>query len=579
MALYNERKWRQTKDTEQLTFLAGEDLAYSTYVKEDPTGSHIVVESTQEEAIGYVLSPKGVLQGEKVEVHMLRGLGSSPGGPGGIIASLLEDPSPNQNQWQWDNGNGQTATLILDQYFDNVIFVAKNGNDTDALNTIYNPHSMKVPFLTIEAAFAAAGVSDLIWVWPGKYTMTSALNIGGLSARNFHMVKGVEILNSTSQVFDLDPGAQLSVTGQGLFSNNTINFPILSNNNPSGGLAFVDFECYRITAGSTVSPYFSFALDGISYNIKADSLFHACFDDRGYGFGRISIDNVQTRRTEPFYICNDPTLSPLYATYGQRRVYIGGRTQKKMDMRITDTLPALFPNFVIQTDSDVPTKDVYIEINADVESSDGYVINQQHGTVIWNGNCRVRKTTNNGNELPIYDNNGGVSTLKTAKPSFTHNGNAVTYGTYLNNTLFNFQYSGVYRLNGEYMCSGEDEQTLGTPFPCVSITNNDSTGVCEIYMNGVFKTGQNADVGPIRITNLGGGNNELRPSFIDAILLTDNEVDVIYSQNANTQRIFPIHSLRANYSWDFTQFDSPFSFETIGIDALYLNYTVTDYES
>lgn len=86
MALYNERDWRQTKKTEQLTFLAGEDLPYSTYVYEDPIGSHVVYETTADLAIGYVLSPKGVRQGEKVDVQMLKGLGFRHGGGGGVLS-------------------------------------------------------------------------------------------------------------------------------------------------------------------------------------------------------------------------------------------------------------------------------------------------------------------------------------------------------------------------------------------------------------------------------------------------------------------------------------------------------------
>lgn len=103
MAQYNERDWNQTKDTEQLTFTAGEDLPYREYVREFPIGSHIVESTTQALAIGYVLSPKGVLAGEKVDVHMLRGLGSAvPGGGGGSgtvtdvtgINSVTTTPSP-----------------------------------------------------------------------------------------------------------------------------------------------------------------------------------------------------------------------------------------------------------------------------------------------------------------------------------------------------------------------------------------------------------------------------------------------------------------------------------------------------
>lgn len=80
MAQYTERLWTQTKDTEQLTFIAGVDLPYRELVKESGPNTNIMVVATTVDAIGYVLSPKGVLAGEKVDVQMLYG---RPGGGGG----------------------------------------------------------------------------------------------------------------------------------------------------------------------------------------------------------------------------------------------------------------------------------------------------------------------------------------------------------------------------------------------------------------------------------------------------------------------------------------------------------------
>ena len=86
MAQYTERLWTQTKDTEQLTFVAGVDLPYRELVKESGPNTNIMVVATTVDAIGYVLSPKGATAGEKVDVQMLYG---SPGGSAaGFVLSV-----------------------------------------------------------------------------------------------------------------------------------------------------------------------------------------------------------------------------------------------------------------------------------------------------------------------------------------------------------------------------------------------------------------------------------------------------------------------------------------------------------
>lgn len=86
MAQYTERLWTQTKDTEQLTFVAGVDLPYRELVKETGPNTNIVIVATTTDAIGYVLSPKGALAGEKVDIQMIDRAGG--GGGGGAVNSV-----------------------------------------------------------------------------------------------------------------------------------------------------------------------------------------------------------------------------------------------------------------------------------------------------------------------------------------------------------------------------------------------------------------------------------------------------------------------------------------------------------
>lgn len=124
MAQYTERLWTQTKDTEQLTFVAGVDLPYRELVKESGPNTNIMVVATTVDAIGYVLSPKGVLAGEKVDIQMLYG---SPGGGGGggsvnsinpgvnvTITGPATDPIVNAQNIYTNNGtftSNRTATM------------------------------------------------------------------------------------------------------------------------------------------------------------------------------------------------------------------------------------------------------------------------------------------------------------------------------------------------------------------------------------------------------------------------------------------------------------------------------------
>jgi len=84
------RRWVSRKGTHTNNFLAGEDLQEHQWVKEDPIGSYNVIGADfEEEAIGFVTSPKGALLGERVDVLLgewRKAGGSTPIGPVVVVA-------------------------------------------------------------------------------------------------------------------------------------------------------------------------------------------------------------------------------------------------------------------------------------------------------------------------------------------------------------------------------------------------------------------------------------------------------------------------------------------------------------
>lgn len=83
MAIFWNRGWVSTKGTHANNFTAGQDLLEFTWVKESGLLTDVVVEAlTEEESIGFVISPKGALQGEKVDVLLgeWRKTGTGTGG-------------------------------------------------------------------------------------------------------------------------------------------------------------------------------------------------------------------------------------------------------------------------------------------------------------------------------------------------------------------------------------------------------------------------------------------------------------------------------------------------------------------
>lgn len=625
MAQYTEREWTQTKDTEQLTFIAGVNLPYRELVKESGPNTNIMVVATTVDAIGYVLSPKGAIAGEKVDIQMLSGgTGAAPGtsvlttnsvvgdgtlgneiqlenddaapGPdeyygtdaggvkgyhplptGGTVASLLEDVGPQQNQWQWDNGAGQTGTLILDNKFENAIHVAKNGNDTLALQTLYQPFSTKVPFLTIEAAFNASTPNNTIVVWPGKYTMVTSLLLDGNHSTHIHCLPGVTITNSTTNVLDSIVSSEFWWTGHAQFN---VHNPVYINS--SGQYSKLHLEADKALNDNIGGNNAFMSLQNLEFNIQVREVALLGFDCTEWNKGFIGID-IWSVVNESLFTFN--TVSSLYDTLGEAHIILGGKTTEKA--LITRTQPS---GLFYGIDLPAVAQEYYkrkLEMRCDVDWMDGYFLNHNNGTVLWKGNAIHRKSDLLGNELPLYSSTTPSFAGQVFKPYFEHWGNIVTDSVEVdqpklfNNTIVDIRIAGSFILHSTMQCSGQDVG-IGA-FSCVSISNADLDGTTNVVFDGIFKTGRAADVGPIKINELGNSlNNPLKIQFLDTLAICENSektVGPIYSTSATNIPIYlyAYHSLGMTGPFDPGVFSIGLSVDNSYYDTS-VSYEVMDYK-
>lgn len=618
MAQYNERDWRQTKDTEQLTFTAGEDLPYSEYVREDPIGSHIVISTTQALAIGYVISPKGVLAGEKVDIQMLRGLGSAvPGGGGGSILttnSIVGDGTagneiqlendelaPGPDEYYGTDGSGakgffplpsggsgsnvtsftyditnETAEIQTDQpgsfqaiwpiKWERVIHVAENGDDTAAATLTTTPYSIQVPYLTFEAAWAAAGPRDLIWIHKGQYTISTTSSWSSERPSYVYCEPGVEITNEVTIVsFDEDGqfywgGGANFFANTDCFINNTAYFKFVLEGNEATAIA-----------GNQLA-----SLQNCESHIRFNRFIKVGFDLRSWVRCKIAVDDW-TSNTELFYT-SDPTGTLLNA-YGPAQVYVSGRSADKAFLK-RETFggsAGITMNF-----SSFNANLLQVQVDANWDWMDGYGVDQQAGSLILRGNVTLRKTGLRGNEMPFYLAIGSASGSQAYKPNFKYYGTMVTGGDLYNNTLATIRVAGTYQFYGIFKVSGEDEQSLGTPFPCIDVSNQDVDGEVNVTFDGVYVTGRAASVGPIKIKETNNAANPLRINFLNVLAICesdDKSVGPIYGSVVLSPplALYPYHSLAMSSNWDPTVFTNGLSVDRTYYDGS-VSFSVPEYE-
>lgn len=768
MAQYNERDWNQTKDTEQLTFTAGQDLPYREYVREDPIGSHIVISSTQALAIGYVLSPKGVLAGEKVDVHMLRALGSLPPGGGGgggsnitgvnysqavgtldidtdqpatfstsipniynsdgtltsartvnfggnnmafvaagperfylfnhffrqdvngvelgyltsiagtasnvfldfraesnaiqpdwsariirdagqnagfyiankgtgplnfttgggsaanldgvtrqlqLVAygsgtflntpayNLGVDPSGNVIEVPASTGGGsnvidfqydvttETATITTDLpasfqatwpiKIQNIIHVSKNGNDSAAAVTVTAPYSLQVPFLTIEAAYAASGGDDIIVVWPGKYVLSTGMTIDFTKAAKFHFMPGATISTQNAVAFNITQPGHLRVTGSALWQVHNYVFQ-----NTSGDVAEVTLEADYAFNDNLVSYQYFADISNMKVDIRLNELLNLGFYAREWKAGFIGIDRWDTT-TQNLLYCSNP--SSFLSSYGNANLYIGGRTTKKGVIRRID--PTLTNTGIFFEADRYKYWQNTLELNFDVYWQDGYFIIHGNGEIVFNGNMYHKKSNSLGNELPWYISNSPIESGVDEKPLFRHNGNSINVkfkpnaesDWFLNNTAYFFQAGGRYYLNGNYQVLGATDNGVAGDFPVISIQDDSSGYDIHVFINGVLKTGApsdativtDANVGPIKVNNLGFGNIFL--NFMDTMLVCGGDeklVGPIWTSSLTSAVPLRVnHSLTMSNPVGILEFPNAYSFDRISVDTQ-INYEI-----
>lgn len=744
MAQYNERDWRQTKDTEQLTFTAGEDLPYSEYVREDPIGSHIVVSTTQALAIGYVLSPKGALVGEKVDIQMLRGLGSSSGGGGGgsvnsvnagtnvTITGPATDPVINAQNIYTNNGSltsartvsfnnfnlsfvataaerfnlfnhmfrqdvngvelgyltsiagvasdvfldfrsesnaiqpdwsariirdagenagfyianrgtgplnfttgaGSAANLdgltrqfqlvaygvgsflntpaynlgvdaagnvievpasgggsnVIDFQYDittetatistdlpstfqavwplqhrNVIEVRKDGNDATAPLSTVAPYSIQNPFLTFEEAWNAAGPDDVIWVRPGSYTPAVPLSWTPEKPKYVYCDPGVVFTTAAGTLITFNEKGEFYWGGAATFD---VQADVFVNSSDYLKLVWEFNEAYS-TSGTQIA-----SLRNTDCSIRVNKLNGVGFDFRAWVRAKIAVDYWETKNW--LFFTSDPT-GATFDEYGQAQIYVSGRSSDKAYIKRTSSGSA-----GIQLGAGAfNSNSLQVEIDANWDWTDGYGIDQQAGNLIMRGTVIQRKTGSAGNELPFYNAINTSPGAQEYKPVFRFYGTMVMAGSLFNNTMVDIRVAGDYQLFGQFKCSGQDEQGLSTPFPCVSVSNQDVDSETRVVFDGVFSTGRDADVGPIRITEIGNPSNTLRIEFLNVLAICQNEektVGPIYGTSASgALPLYPYHSLAMTGPWDTTYFYNALSVDRTYYDTS-IRFSIPEYE-
>ena len=629
MAQYTERLWTQTKDTEQLTFIAGADLPFRELVKETgPNTNIVIVAADQSEAIGYVLSPKGALAGQKVDIHMLSSGTSTPGtgtvtdveginsvvttpSPitgSGTVELVNDDPAPAPDSYYGTDGIGtkgffplppggsgsnvtnfdydtatETATITTDQpgsfpavfplSIQNAIHVSKNGNDANALASTTAPYSFKNMFLTIEAAYAASTPNDTIVIWPGKYTLTSTMLIDFTKAHKFYCMPGVQIGTNSFQAFEfIQPGR--------FYFNGNANFSVVNYvfSNSSGDLVYLygEFD-YALEDNSGNGASFA-DLTNIVFDLRCNRITNLGFENQGWAYGFFGIDEWRTSNVT-LLSGPDPT-GPIYDLYGPAKLVFGGRTQKKgLLIRDENASPGTGIKMLA---SDYPFTALNIEFNFDIYWINGNFIDHNSGTFKLNGHIYPTKSNSLGNELPWYNAQPTSASRFENTRFFIHNGNSVNRKYkpsnetqwYLNNTAYYIAGAGEYHINGQSQVLGASDNGVAGDFPVIKIQNEDNFAV-NVTLDGVFKTGapldatinDEADVGPIELIQIFSAKMKVKHKDV---ILVSKSVSKYVAPFTVTNGPVPIqvyHSLVIDQPLKISETPIEFSFDRTSTDV------------
>lgn len=488
--------------------------------------------------------------------------GGGGGGGGSNVTSLNYDISTETLTLGTDAPS--VFSTIWPIKLENTIHVSKNGNDADALASTVQPFSLQVPFLTIEAAYAASTPEHTIVVWPGSYSLTTQLDINGNNSQRIHCLSGVKINNPSQYILNVTEGEEFWWTGYADFE---LYQPFYFN---SGGSYFrLHVEAQKATNVSPETNALFMSIFETDFDIRITELINLGIDGSGWNRGFLGVDRWETQNQ---FLISFNLISSLYDTLGQSHIVVGGRTTEKA--KIYRIAPAgTIPGFDFSA-SGQQTYKRKVEINADVDWMDGSFIVHSASICLWRGDALHRKSNTLGIDFSLYYAAGFNPGGEAVKPYFEHWGNIVTEGEYLNNSIADIRVSGNFIFHSTMQCSGQDDGISAT-LPCVAITNTDLDGSINVVFDGIFKTGPRANVGPIRVNETGNGGNIIKVQFLNCIAIAQSEetpVAPIYSELAAVVPIYlyPYHSLAMNAAFDPAIFSIGLS-----VDRSYYDTSVT----
>jgi len=458
----------------------------------------------------------------------------------------------------------------------NMIFVAKNGNDATAV-----PGDLKRPYLTIEAAHAASTPNDTVHVFAGKYTFTTSLLFDGTHARKVYMHPGVTITSlNIDYTFKISPLETMQILGYADFN---IKFPLFANIGFTTDIAFIEFEFNKMINDSAGLSYQGVDLTSLKGSMRGRTINDIFFDCTSWKQIELQVDEWLVDQSSMLDF-DDPTTnngSTYLTQYGTSTFKLSGFSQPLAKLNKPTVGVSAQPFIKISQGGTI--YDQLIEIFANIYSYDGPAFLHGGGTLRWTGDGFHHKSNTLGNEMPFYATQTPGVGGQRSKMQMEHWGTLVmalnATHPYLNSTLIDIRHSGNFIWHGKYKARGFDELAIGTPFPCISVQNTDVDGEINVIFDGVWEVAQDATVGPIRLSGLGNDANKIIPIFLNNIVICPSDekiVEPIWSSTGETIGLYVIHSLAINHAINDDVFPNLMSVDRMYVDTD-LQYPIPEY--
>jgi len=451
-------------------------------------------------------------------------------------------------QTRWYMTTTDMVPTSNDLKLENTIHVAKNGDDTLALASVFQPFSIKFPFLTIEAAHAASNPNHTIMVWPGKYTMTAPLDFDGTKARKIYHQPGVTITSYPSDYqYKITPQENAQILG---YPDYNMKFPLWANTAPNTDICFFEWEFGNIVNDSLGAVFQAATFASMKGSMRGRKMSDCYFSANAWNQIDFKIDEW-VGATSSFLQFDDPNGfngTVWISQYGNATFNLSGLSKRftKIDKsQFTNSAQSL-----INVQQGGYATDRVIEIDANFITMDSPGFNHDASIIRWRGNAYHSKSNLVGNEMPFYYATSPVSGGDKNKPVMEHWGTIVTRESetypFRNCTLIQIRCAGTFIWHGNYKEAGFDDTGIGTPFPVIDVSNGDVDGTTRVIFDGVFMTGQSATVGPIRLNETGNETNDLQAIFMNNLAICEGiekNIAPIYSTTGRPTRLFVLHSL------------------------------------